>query len=115
MPYVETYQKLVRENQNIVEYLTTRQRTPYDQMLNASLDVAIARLNTVLLNLIQHPLKATDLHQEVLACQEAITDFNHYVRRLDNSTFLTRPLYKLIIHRIGTKKFPKIKALLNRL
>ncbi len=41
-------------------------------MLNASLDMAIARFNTILLRLIQYPLQAEEHSTEITECQRAI-------------------------------------------
>jgi len=84
-------------------------------MLNASLDMAIARFNTILLRLVEHPLQAEEHKLDVEECQSAIDDFYHYILKLDTWPRFTHWFWRYMIHRVGTKKLPKIRALLNRI
>jgi len=109
----QRYRELVQHNQDIVKYCQSRTYTIDNQMLNASLDIAIARFNTILLRLIQHPLQAEEHSAEVAECQRAIDKFYHYLVKLDTWPGFTHWFWRLMIHRVGTKKIPKIRALLS--
>ena len=109
----QRYRELVRHNQDIVKYCQSRTYTIDNQMLNASLDMAIARFNTILLQLIQRPLEAEEYKEDIEECQLAIDKFYHYLIKLDTWPGFTRWFWRYMIHRTGTKKIPKIRALLN--
>ena len=111
----QRYRELVHHNQDIVKYCQSRTYTIDNQMLNASLDMAIARFNTILLRLIQHPLQAEEHKLDVKECQSAIDDFYYYILKLDTWPRFTHWFWRHMIHRVGTKKLPKIRALLNRI
>lgn len=112
----KNYSTLVEDNQKIVDYCKKRpQASVDDQMLNASIDIAIARLNTVLLRLVQHPLEADGCHEEVTECQSAINNFYYYILKMDTWPTVTRWFWRWNLHRIGKNKIPKIKKLLQKL
>ena len=111
----QRYRELVQHNQDIVKYCQSRTYTIDNQMLNASLDMAIARFNTILLRLIQHPLQAEAYQVDIEECQGAIDDFYHCILKLDTWPRFTHWFWRHMIHRVGTKKLPKIRALLNRI
>ena len=109
----QRYRELVQHNQDIVKYCQSRTYTIDNQMLNASLDMAIARFNTILLQLIQRPLEAEEYKEDIEECQRAIDKFYHYLVKLDTWPAFTHWFWRYMIHRTGTKKIPKIRALLN--
>ena len=109
------FKELVQHNQDIVKYCQSRTYTIDNQMLNASLDMAIARFNTILLRLVQHPLQAEEHKLDVEECQSAIDDFYYYILKLDTWPRFTHWFWRHMIHRAGTKKLPKIRALLNKI
>ena len=108
------YKEQVQHNQGILDYCKNRpQINPDDQMLTASIDVAIARLNTILLRLVQHPISAEEYAADVMRCQEAINSFYHYIQKMDSWPKFTRWFWRYLLHRTGKKKIPHIKTLLN--
>lgn len=110
---IEHYQAIVKQNQSNLYYFQTRSRgTQFDRKINASYDVAVSRMNTVLLKLIQYPISALELESEVDACQRTLNKFYHYTKKYDESKWL-KWYYKICIHGIGEKQFPYIKSLLN--
>jgi len=111
----QRYRELVQHNQDIVKYCQSRTYTIDNQMLNASLDMAIARFNTILLRLIQYPLQAEEHSTEITECQRAIDKFYYYLIKLDTWPRFTHWFWRYMIHQVGTKKIPKIRALLNRI
>ena len=112
----ELYSQLVKRNQRILDYCQRRSRTDvYNQMLTASMDVAIARLNTILLRLIQHPLEAEQHRAEVELCQLAIDDFFGLIVDMDTWPRFTHWWWRWRLHRVGTKKIPRIRTLLNKI
>ena len=52
--------------------------------------------------------------KDVEECFTAIQDFYKNVQRYRSWPSFTKPFIKMILHRIGTKKIPNIKKLLNR-
>lgn len=110
---LEHYQSIVEQNQSNLSYFKTRtRRTDFDRKVNASYDVAVARMNTVLLKLIQYPIVALDLEVEVDQCQGTLDKFYQYIKKYDNSKWL-KWYHKICLHGIGEKQFPYIKSLLN--
>jgi hypothetical protein len=110
----QRYRELVQHNQGILNYCRSRPQTKSDdQMLTASVDVAIARLNTILLKLIQHPISAEEYNTDVKKCQDAIDSFYYYIQKMDRWPNFTRWFWRYLLHRTGKKKMPHIKTLLN--
>jgi len=84
-------------------------------MMYGTLDYATARFNTILIKLSQDRV-LEDLHkQDVKECFDSIQDFYKYVQRYRFWPKFTRFITRKIIHRIGTKRIPQIKLLLNRI
>lgn len=110
---IEHYQVIVKQNQSNLYYFQTRSRvTEFDRKINASYDVAVARMNTILLKLAQYPLTALTVEHEVNDCQTVLNKFYEYTRKHDGSKWF-KWYYKMCLHRIGERQFPYIKSLMN--
>jgi hypothetical protein len=110
---IEKYQTIVEKNQEYLKFFKSRSiRTDYDQKINASFDYAVARMNTILLRLIQHPLIANELECDVNKCQETLSRFYDYVKKFDDSKWF-KWYYNICLHGIGERQFPYIRSLLN--
>ena len=106
----------VLENQKIIDLV--KDKVPGDDrvdMYYGSLDYATARFNTILLKLSQDKILEADHKTEVLDCFNAIQDFYKNVQRYRFWPKITRPLIKLNLYGIGTRRIPKIKNLLEKL
>jgi len=84
-------------------------------MYYGTLDYATARFNTILIKLSQDKIKEVEYSTEVLDCFNAIQDFYNNVQRYRFWPKITRPLIKLNLYGIGTRRIPKIKNLLEKL
>lgn len=110
---LEHYQSIVEQNQSNLNYFKTKPNiTDFDQKIKASYDMAVARMNTVLLKLIQYPLVAVELEADVTSCQITLNKFYLYTKKYDNSK-LFKWYYKICLHNIGKKQFPYIMSLMN--
>ena len=106
----------VLKNQKIIELVKDRVGGKEDvDMYYGTLDYATARFNTILIKLSQDKIKEIEHTTEVLDCFNAIQDFYNNVQRYRFWPKFTRPFTKFIIHRIGTKRIPEIKNLLEKL
>ena len=106
----------VLENQKIIELVRDRvggENTV--DMYYGTLDYATARFNTILIKLSQDKIKQVEHTTEVLDCFNAIQDFYNNVQRYRFWPKITRPLIKLNLYGIGTRRIPKIKNLLEKL
>ena len=106
----------VLENQKIIELVRDRvggENTV--DMYYGTLDYATARFNTILIKLSQDKIKEIEHTTEVLDCFNAIQDFYNNVQRYRFWPKITRPLIKLNLYGIGTRRIPKIKNLLQKL
>ena len=83
-------------------------------MYYGTLDYATARFNSALLKLSQDRLLDQKLKGDVHECFKIIQDFYKNVQRYKQWPSITKPFIKLVLHRIGTKRIPKIKQLLSR-
>ena len=95
-----------------------KSRTPGQDdvdMYYGTLDYATARFNTILIKLSQDAVLEQVHKKDTLECFNAIQDFYKNVQRYRFWPKFTRFITKRIIHRIGTKRIPLIKRLLNRL
>jgi len=106
----------VLENQKIVALVKDRTggNTQVD-MYYGTLDYATARFHSILIKLSQDRVLEQVHSQDVKECFDTIQDFYKYVQRYRFWPKITQPFIKLILHRIGTKRIPAIKRLLNRL
>ena len=107
------YESIVELNQHQLAYFKSRTNdTDFDRKINASYDVAVARINSALLILIQYPLVADELKKEVDACQNTLEKFYDYTMKYDRSRWF-KLYYKIRLHMIGKNEIPYIKSLLN--
>ena len=106
----------VLENQKIIELVKDRPGGKEDvDMYYGTLDYATARFNTILIKLSQDKIKQVEHTTDVLDCFNAIQDFYNNVQRYRFWPKITRPLIKLNLYGIGTRRIPKIKNLLQKL
>ena len=106
----------VLENQKIIELVKDRPGGKEDvDMYYGTLDYATARFHTILIKLSQDKIKEVEHTQELLDCFNAIQDFYNNVQRYRFWPKIIRPLIKLNLHGIGTRRIPKIKILLEKL
>ena len=106
----------VLENQKIIELVKDRPGGKEDvDMYYGTLDYATARFHTILIKLSQDKIKEVEYTTEVLDCFNAIQDFYNNVQRYRFWPRIVRPLIKLNLHGIGTRRIPKIKNLLEKL
>ena len=106
----------VKENQKIIELI--KDRVGGDNTIDmyyGTLDYATARFNTILINISQDRILEQQHGKDVLECFKTIQDFYKNVQRYRFWPKFTRPITRIIIHRIGTKRVPAIKRLLNRM
>ena len=106
----------VLENQKIIELV--KDRVGGENVVDkyyGTLDYATARFNTILIKLSQDKIKEVEHTTEVLDCFNAIQDFYNNVQRYRFWPKITRPLIKLNLYGIGTRRIPKIKNLLEKL
>jgi hypothetical protein len=106
----------VLENQKVIDLVKDRigGDTQVD-MYYGTLDFATARFHTILIKLSQDILLEQLHSKDVTECFETIQDFYKNVQRYRFWPRITRPFIKAYLHRIGTKRIPAVKKLLNRL
>ena len=106
----------VLENRKIIDLVKDRTGGQDDvDIYYGTLDYATARFNTILIKLSQDKIKEVEHTTEVLDCFEAIQDFYNNVQRYRFWPKIIRPLIKLNLYGIGTRRIPKIKRLLEQL
>ena len=106
----------VLENQKIVELVKDRVGGKTDvDMYYGTLDYATTRFHTILIKLSQDKIKEVEYTTEVLDCFNAIQDFYNNVQRYRFWPKIVRPIIKLNLYGIGTRRIPKIKNLLEKL
>ena len=104
---------IVKSNEEILQ-LIEKDHPGRLNMYIGTLDTAMSRLNTTLIKLSQDKVLEQEHTAEVVDCQEAIQSFYKNTLRLRDWHWITRPLIKVILHGIGTRKIPKIKRLYNK-
>ena len=105
---------MVRQNQDMLEYLRHAHSIGDYGMKVGSLDYAIARINTIILRLSQHPLLADRHFTELADCHDAVREFYLNMQREETWPRLFKWYPRYMIHRIGIKRFPNIAKLLAR-
>ena len=114
MNLVKSLDAMVRQNQDIIEYLRHAHRIGDYSMLVGSLDYAIARINTVILRLSQYPLLADEYFAELKSCHCSVRLFHLNMVRTETWPRFLQWYPRFRLHRIGIKKFPQIAVLLAR-
>ena len=104
---------IVKSNEEILQ-LIEKDHPGRLNMYIGTLDTAMSRLNTTIIKLSQDKVLEQEHTAEVVDCQEAIQSFYKNTLRLRDWHWVTRPLIKLILHGIGTRKIPKIKRLYDK-
>jgi hypothetical protein len=108
------YRQYVLDNQKIIRAI--KDSLPGDDFLEkkeGTLDMACARFNTILLKLIQEPLKADEYDKKLIECKKAIDKFYFYTNKYRFTNNIKKWYYKIVLHIIGTRQIPKIKKLLE--
>ena len=109
-------QAYVEENRKIIDLVNDR--VGGNEIVDkyyGTLDYATARFNTILIKISQDKILEADHKTEVLDCFNAIQDFYNNVQRYRFWPRIIRPLIRLNLHGIGTRRIPKIKNLLEKL
>jgi hypothetical protein len=114
MNLVKSLDAMVRQNQDIIEYLRHAHYIGDYGMLVGSLDYAIARINTVILRLSQYPLLADEYFAELKSCHCSVRAFHKNMVRAESWPGFLQWYPRFRLHRIGIKKFPRIALLLAR-
>ena len=110
-----TFEDYVKNNQKIIQRI--KDRTPGEEIIDmyyGTLDYAVSRFNSILLKLSQDKIKEQDYILEVKECYKAIQDFDKNVERFEDWPRFVRPVFKVILHGIGSRRIPKIKNLYNK-
>lgn len=110
---IAKYQDFVVQNQKMLNAVRSFQ--PSNDKWVGTLDYAVARLNTVILRLINTPLELDAKKNDLESCQASIMIFFKYVERYYQSPYYMKWYYHAIIHFIGKLKIPRVKKLLNSL
>ena len=106
----------VTRNKDLIDDIKSKTPGQDDvDMMYGTLDYATARFNTILIKLSQDRVLEEVHKKDVQDCFESIQDFYKYVQRYRFWPKFTRLITRRIIHRIGTKRIPQIKLLLNRI
>ena len=114
MDYVKRLDAMVRQNQDIIEYLRHAHCIGDYGMLVGSLDYAISRINNIILRLSQYPLLADQYFSELKSCHNSVRAFYRNMQRTETWPRFLRWYFKFRLHRIGIKRFPRIAVLLVR-
>ena len=111
-----TFQDYVKNNQKILQKI--KDRVPGEEIVDmyyGTLDYAVSRFNSILLKLSQDKIKEQENALEVKECYQAIQDFYTNVQRFEDWPKIVRPVFKVVLHGIGTRRISKIKKLHNKL
>ena len=104
----------VTQNQELIDDIKSRTPGQDDvDMYYGTLDYATARFHTILIQVSQDKILEQIHSKDVFECFNTIQDFYKNVQRYRSWPSFTRFITKRIIHRIGTKRIPAIKRLLN--
>ena len=106
----------VKENQKIISMVKERvPGRPEVDMYYGTLDYATARFHTILIKLSQDALAEAENKITVQECFDAIQSFYKYTLKYQDGNVMTKWFYRLLLHRIGKRRIPKIKNLHDKL
>ena len=103
-------------NQKVLRHCNDRTPGQTDiDMLYGTLDYATARFHTILIKLSQDALAEAENKITVQECFDAIQSFYKYTLKYQDGNVMTKWFYRLLLHRIGKRRIPKIKNLHDKL
>ena len=106
----------VTQTQELIDDIKSRTPGQDDvDMYYGTLDYATARFHTILIQISQDRILEQVHSKDMTECFNTIQDFYKNVQRYRFWPKVTRPITRMMIHRVGTKRIPAIKRLLNRL
>jgi hypothetical protein len=108
---IEKLQQYIQHNQTQLQYV--RSLSPQNDKWTGTVDYAVARFNSILLKLINTPLKLDEHYGDIEECQRVIDSFVKHIRRYYEWPAWFKWYPKICIHGIGTRQIPRIKNLLN--
>ena len=108
--YVDDY---VRANKEVVEFVQNAVPGAIDKYVG-TLDYATARFNTILLRLSEDPIMLDEFMPDARDCFDAIQSFYKNTQRLIAWPWILKPVVKVMLHGIGTRRIPKIKRLMDK-
>ena len=108
--YVNDY---VQANKEVIEFVQNAVPGAIDKYVG-TLDYATARFNTILLRLSEDPVMLDEFMPEARGCFDAIQSFYTNTQRLITWPWMFKPVAKVMLHGIGTRRIPKIKRLLDK-
>ena len=104
----------VKANKDIIQFVKNAVPGAVDKYVG-TLDYATARFNTILIIVSQDRI-LEEVHKGVVEeCFNTIQAFYNITKKLITWPWVFKPLMKIRLHTIGTKRIPAIKRLLNRL
>ena len=104
----------VKANKDIIQFVKNAVPGAVDKYVG-TLDYATARFNTILIIVSQDRILEEVHKADVEECFNTIQDFYNSTKKLITWPWVFKPLMKIRLHTIGTKRIPAIKRLLNRL
>ena len=108
--YVNDY---VQANKEVIEFVQNAVPGAIDKYVG-TLDYATARFNTILLRLSEDPIMLDEFMPETRDCFDAIQSFYTNTQRLITWPWMFKPVAKVMLHGIGTRRIPKIKRLMDK-
>jgi hypothetical protein len=107
---IEKLKTYIKNNQKQLVYV--RSLSPQNEKWIGTIDYAVARLNTLLLKLINTPLRLDAHRHEIEDIQNIIESFIKWVIRYYVWPKYTKNICAFVIHILGTYKIPKVKKML---
>tara|TARA_X000000950_G_C13778578_1_gene604084 strand:+ start:652 stop:1017 length:366 start_codon:yes stop_codon:yes gene_type:complete len=107
---------IVESNSVILKFINQHSSNKKYSTYIGTLDYAVARLHNSIIKVNDLPLfVAEQYYSSIHDIKRIVNEFYKYTKLLVNSGFIMSLYYKYQLHRIGTKKIPKIKTLLQNI
>ena len=103
----------VEANKDVIAFVQNAVPGAIDKYVG-TLDYATARFNTILLRLSEDPIMLDEFMPDARDCFDAIQSFYTNTQRLITWPWILKPVAKVMLHGIGTRKIPKIKKLTDK-
>jgi hypothetical protein len=107
---------IVESNSVILKFVNQHSSNKKYSKYIGTLDYAVARLHNSIIKVNDLPLfVAEQYYSSIHDTKRIVNEFYKYTKLLVNSGFIPSFYYKYQLHRIGIKKIPKIKTLLQNI
>ena len=111
---LQKYKSYVNANKDILVDCINLPEEKFARKCNGTINIALARFNTILLHLIKYPLLAEQYSAQVEELQKTLTEFYRCYKKYITKPSWSRWITMIKLHYLGKSKIPNVRRLLKQ-